>query len=604
MKKLTFLLLTLATTLTLNAQVAINTDNSLPNGSAILDVKSTTKGMLVPRMNTTQRANITSPANGLLVYDLTTESFWFYQNSNWTELRAGNITALTDTDGDTKVVVDDGNDYDIIKFYSGNSATETFRITDNRFEPKDSLFNILIGVSSGQNITNGFRNTAIGYSALSNTTIGQHNIAIGFDALLFNISGSNNTALGSMALQDNESGYENIAIGNYSLISNKNGSRNVAVGASALYNNKSVHYNVAVGYKACYSDTSGSQNTGIGSWALLNNKTGRSNVAIGAAALYSNTTRSNLVAVGDSSLYNNTDGNDNTATGSKTLFNNTTGNHNTVMGSRTMYANISGAKNTALGYRTFYSHNSGNCNTVLGSDAMSTNTSGANNVAVGANAGTNLSSGSNNIIIGGNYLDFPSATNSNQLNIGNIIYGINIDGTGNTISAGNIGIGVMYPEERLHVDGNIRMDYSAGVYWTRYIDSYFDYNFAYAGTALSYISHTDGTYYKYSDRRLKSNIQSLTQVLPSILALQPVTYYFKASDNQQEEIGLIAQDVEKLFPQAVGEKNGYKSIDYAVFGVLAIEAVKEQQQLLETQNQTIANLEQRLEKLEKLMKNK
>ncbi|WP_297290837.1 hypothetical protein, partial [Oceanicoccus sp.] len=44
------------------AQVSINTDGSSPDESAMLDVKSTTKGMLIPRMDSTQRVAITSPA--------------------------------------------------------------------------------------------------------------------------------------------------------------------------------------------------------------------------------------------------------------------------------------------------------------------------------------------------------------------------------------------------------------------------------------------------------------------------------------------------------------------------------------------------------------
>jgi len=60
------------------AQVGINSDNTSPDASAMLDVKSTTKGMLVPRMTTIQRAAITTPATGLLVFDETTGSFWYY----------------------------------------------------------------------------------------------------------------------------------------------------------------------------------------------------------------------------------------------------------------------------------------------------------------------------------------------------------------------------------------------------------------------------------------------------------------------------------------------------------------------------------------------
>ncbi|MBN2173314.1 MAG: hypothetical protein JW731_04235 [Bacteroidales bacterium] len=68
--------------------VAVNEDQSAPHPSAMLDVKSTLKGMLVPRMTTSQRTAISSPAEGLLVFDVTTGTFWFYE-SGWQELGGG-----------------------------------------------------------------------------------------------------------------------------------------------------------------------------------------------------------------------------------------------------------------------------------------------------------------------------------------------------------------------------------------------------------------------------------------------------------------------------------------------------------------------------------
>src|SRR5689334_20722213 len=56
--------------------VAINEDGSLPNPKAILDIKSYNKGILIPRMSTTDRIAIKGPI-GLLVYDTTTRSFWY-----------------------------------------------------------------------------------------------------------------------------------------------------------------------------------------------------------------------------------------------------------------------------------------------------------------------------------------------------------------------------------------------------------------------------------------------------------------------------------------------------------------------------------------------
>ena len=69
-----------------HAQVAISTDASAPDNSAMLDVKSTNRGMLAPRMTTAQRTAIATPASGLLVFDNTTQSFWFYSAGSWVEL--------------------------------------------------------------------------------------------------------------------------------------------------------------------------------------------------------------------------------------------------------------------------------------------------------------------------------------------------------------------------------------------------------------------------------------------------------------------------------------------------------------------------------------
>lgn len=52
------------------SQVAISTTPTTPNASSMLDVSSTSKGMLMPRMTTAQRKAIATPAQGLLVYDL------------------------------------------------------------------------------------------------------------------------------------------------------------------------------------------------------------------------------------------------------------------------------------------------------------------------------------------------------------------------------------------------------------------------------------------------------------------------------------------------------------------------------------------------------
>jgi hypothetical protein len=65
---------------------SINTDGSAANASAILDVKSNFKGMLIPRMSRTERNAIVTPATGLMVFQNAPDSLglYYYNGTNWT----------------------------------------------------------------------------------------------------------------------------------------------------------------------------------------------------------------------------------------------------------------------------------------------------------------------------------------------------------------------------------------------------------------------------------------------------------------------------------------------------------------------------------------
>lgn len=72
---------------TLLAQAAINTTGNNPHPSAMLEVTSTAKGLLTPRMTSAQRAAIGSPATGLLVYQTDeTMGFYYFDGTNWTSI--------------------------------------------------------------------------------------------------------------------------------------------------------------------------------------------------------------------------------------------------------------------------------------------------------------------------------------------------------------------------------------------------------------------------------------------------------------------------------------------------------------------------------------
>jgi len=110
------------------AQVGIGTTS--PDASSMLDVQSTTKGMLIPRMDTSQRTAIASPATGLLVFDTDTQSFWFYSGA-WTELSDGNSDELSDADNDTKIEVEQNADEDIIRMSTAGSERITIDNSGN-----------------------------------------------------------------------------------------------------------------------------------------------------------------------------------------------------------------------------------------------------------------------------------------------------------------------------------------------------------------------------------------------------------------------------------------------------------------------------------------
>lgn len=74
--------------LTSFSQVGIGTID--PDSSSMLDVSSTSQGILAPRMTTAQRLAISNPANGLLVYDIDERSFYFYEETvpEWVSLNS------------------------------------------------------------------------------------------------------------------------------------------------------------------------------------------------------------------------------------------------------------------------------------------------------------------------------------------------------------------------------------------------------------------------------------------------------------------------------------------------------------------------------------
>jgi hypothetical protein len=114
-----------------------------------------------------------------------------------------------------------------------------------------------------------------------------------------------------------------------------------------------------------------------------------------------------------------------------------------------------------------------------------------------------------------------------------------------------------------------------------------------------------------SDRRLKKDITPFHPVLNQLTALQPVHYYWRATEfperhfGNSQSYGLIAQDVEQVLPELVAtDSDGYKAIDYSELPLLTIQAVKELKAENDALKQRVAEsegLKQRVADLERLV---
>lgn len=107
-----------------------------------------------------------------------------------------------------------------------------------------------------------------------------------------------------------------------------------------------------------------------------------------------------------------------------------------------------------------------------------------------------------------------------------------------------------------------------------------------------------GTVVHSSDRRLKKNIEPIADALSTVRSLQGVRFQWKDENRDDRvQIGLIAQDVEKWLPEVVAMSDddmGTKMVAYSNMVALLIEAIKEQQTIIETQNQALSAMEVQL----------
>ena len=293
--------------------------------------------------------------------------------------------------------------------------------------------------------------------------------------------------------------------------------------------------NVAVGYAALLANETASYNVAVGSFALYLN-TAANNVALGSQALYVNTTGSYNTAAGTGALMGNTTGASNTAAGAFALDNNSTGGNNTAFGYLALFSNTSGKGNAAQGVNALYNNTTGIRNIGIGSDALFANTIGSYNIALGFEAGYNVTTGSNNIEIG------TSGTASDN---------------------GTIQIGTQ---------GTQIFTTIAGIYGTQI-----------TGSAV-YVTPTGQLGVQGSSERFKTDIASMPAMSEKLRQLRAVTFHYKTDPKGVLQYGLIAEEVQKVYPELVIHDDSGKvmGVHYEELAPMLLNELQKQQAAVKT----------------------
>ena len=257
----------MATLYAQNNGVAISTSASAtPDASAILDVQSTSQGVLIPKMTKAQRDAISTPATSLMVYQTDhTPGFYYYDGTVWiSAIGVKEINDLTDGISDNTKNVFLGTGVGINSVQSGSWAGQ---------------YNVALGIKALNQGVNISKSVAIGYKTLYNNN-STRNTAIGYLALETVVNGSGNTAIGPEALKLT-TGNNNTAFGEFSLAKLGTGSNNTAIGSQSGDNFTTGTENVFLGYGAGYTQISGDGNIAVGASVELANLSASNQMNIG-----------------------------------------------------------------------------------------------------------------------------------------------------------------------------------------------------------------------------------------------------------------------------------------------------------------------------------
>lgn len=375
-------------------------------------------------------------------------------------------------------------------------------------------------------------------------------------------------------------------------------------------------YNSFIGFQAGKSNTVGKQNIFLGYQAGKSNLDGDYNIFIGYQAGF------NTLGPMPGGVTGGSYGSFNCYIGYKAGFESLHGSHNTVLGyaagnknisgNNTFIGSLAGSQNTTGGGNTFLGTEAGHRviigadNAFLGRDAGRNVIDGNLNTIVGSGAGANLSSGNRNVIIGNGAMG-ENYWASSGTGTSNIVIGFQAgysltDGSSNIFIGDQAGFGEKGSNLFIVENSNSATPLVYGNFTTK--DFRINGNIEYTGTI--------GT---VSDIRLKNDITGIENALENLSLIKGIFYSWNQNDTiglflqKGRQIGVIAQDVEKVYPELVRTNDkGYKTVDYAKLTPILLEAIKEQQKqigLYKSENDVLQSdlqaLQTRVELIEKML---
>jgi hypothetical protein len=561
--------------------VAINTDGSIANPSAILDIKSTNKGLLTPRLTQAQRDLINNPASGLLVYQIdNTPGFYFFDGSGWTKIATGIINNLWSANGTS--------------IYN-NTAQSVAINNDGSIANASAILDL-------KSTTKGFLTPRM--------TQAQRDLI-------------NNPAMGLMIFQtDNTPGYYFYNGSAWTQMATAGSINNLwSVNGTNIYNNN-IDY-VGIGTNTPVSKLTVKTSDGYG--LIHTNGLIEMGSYIGDGGIGMNGgwlgTRSNHPLM----FFTNN------ANPQMTILQN----GSIGIGTTTPIATLDVASNSSLpatamirgtshfsvfyygGFEDTYIRGGKNGSRVIINDVMYIDdlTSGGN-VGIGAvSPATKLTVRTNSNSYGvthtddfitvGSYVGSGAGWLGTKSN--HPLYFFTNDGNAQLKIQPNGQVSIngdpaVYVSPKLTVNGGLTIQQS-GYEWNMsptLAGLYFYLN----GSAKAYVRASDGEWITLSDVRLKENILPYKSVLAGVKNLNVSTYRYKSNEPDSKSFGLIAQNVAQYFPEIVSEtqdKEGNKllGIAYGKTGVLALKAIQEQQSTIEKQQRQIESLQQQIDKQQK-----